>query len=94
MGARPELSDTERARLRIEAKRANRPGIMTEREWNMRRGAVAAAYGEAHYWPEPVELTEAEELYARARESFQTGRQSFGWDDVEKADQICGYDLG
>lgn len=94
MGARPELSEVDRVRLAKEARWANRPGIMTEREWTIRQIVTRALPNDTRELPQPVEPTEAEELYFRASECFKVGRECMGWDLVEKADAIVGYDLG
>jgi hypothetical protein len=94
MGSRVELTEAERSRLAKEARRANRPGIMTELEWDVRKAATAAAHGEILECAESNEPTEAEQCYLNAKESFLSGHQCNGWDAIERGDAICGYDLG
>jgi hypothetical protein len=63
--------------------------IIDERTIQIRKAAIAAAYGESEPCPEPATPTAGESLYLRAREIFPVS-QCRGWELIEAGDRLTG----
>jgi hypothetical protein len=59
---------------------------LSDREWDIRKAAQAAAYGETRSYSEPREPNNVEEAYLRAIEAFRRRSPTAGYDWIDKGD--------